>query len=132
MGKRRLKMSSSSSLEWSSSISDSELEEVKRKAQGDLDDFLAIESVGVLDVCLKPTSPKIDSVGTSLDSLLMPPPSPLAPRLAVQSREQDSKKEAQVPCSPGLGLKATVEEYLRSEDGEGGKETTEDSAESCS
>merc|ERR1719370_30286 len=127
--KRRLKISSSSSLEWSSSSSDSELEEVKRKAQGDLDDFLAIESVGVLDECLKTTSPKIDSVGTSLDSLLMPPPSPLAPRLAVQSREQDSKKEAQVPCSPGLGLKATVEEYLRPEVGDGGEETTEDMAE---
>merc|ERR1719153_589484 len=36
--KRRLKMSSSSALEWSSSSSDSELEEVKRKSQTDIDD----------------------------------------------------------------------------------------------
>merc|ERR1719370_1677372 len=127
--KRRLKISSSSSLEWSSSSSDSELEEVKSKAQGDLDNILAAETVGVLDECFKTASPNIDSVGPSLDSLLMPPPSPLAPRPMMQSQEQNSKKEGHVPCSPGLGLKATVEEYLRPEVGDGGKETTEDSAE---
>merc|ERR1719209_501212 len=126
--KRRLKMSSSSSLEWSSSSSDSELEEVKRKAQGDLDDFLAAETGGMLDECLNTTSPKTDSVGPSLDSLLMPPPSPLAPRHVVQSQEQHSKKDGHNPCIPGLGLKATVEEYLRPEVGESGKETTEDFA----
>merc|ERR1712083_1284716 len=72
--------------------------------------------------------PKTDSVGPSLDSLLMPPPSPLTPRPMVQSQGQYSKKEGHIPFSPCMGLKATVEEYLRPEVRESGKETTEDFA----
>merc|ERR1719431_1188489 len=122
----RHKISSSSSVEWSSSGSDSELEEVKRKAEGDLENFLAAETMGMLDECLKTTSPKFDSTGPSLDRLLMPPPSPVTPRPVEPSQEEPSKRESRIPCSPGLGLKATVEEYLRPEVGELEKATTED------
>ena len=59
----------------------------------------------------------------------MPPPSPQIPRPVSQSKEQATQKERQIPFSPGLGLKATVEEYLRPEVGELEKEITEDSAE---
>merc|ERR1719158_266643 len=127
----RMKISSSSSVEWSSSGSDSEIEEVKSKAQGDLDNYLAAETMGVLEDCLQiqTTSPKLDSPELSLDSLLMPPSSPQIPRPLSQSKGLSTQKERQIPCSPGLGLKATVEEYLRPEVGELEKEITEDSAE---
>ena len=59
----------------------------------------------------------------------MPPPSPHIPRPMSQSKGLASQKERQIPFSPGLGLKATVEEYLRPEVGEFEKEITEDSAE---
>ena len=58
----RMKISSSSSVEWSSSGSDSEIEEVKSKVQGDLENYLAAETMGMLDDCLQiqTTSPKLD------------------------------------------------------------------------
>ena len=58
----RMKISSSSSLEWSSSASDSEVEEVKRKAQGNLNNYLAAETMGMLEDCftIQTTSPKLD------------------------------------------------------------------------
>ena len=58
----RMKISSSSSGEWSSSGSDSEIEEVKSKAQGDLDNYLAAETMGMIEDCLQiqTTSPKLD------------------------------------------------------------------------
>ena len=59
----------------------------------------------------------------------MPPPSPQIPRPVSQSKGLATQKERQIPFSPGLGLKATVEEYLRPEVGELEKETTEDFAE---
>ena len=62
--KVRMKMSLSSSVEWSSSGSDSEIEEVKMKVQGDLDNYLAAETMGMgmLEDCLEiqTTSPKLD------------------------------------------------------------------------
>merc|ERR1719206_1002427 len=78
---------------------------------------------------IQTTSPKLDSPELSLDSLLMPPPSPQIPRPVSQLKGQVTQKERQIPFSPGLGLKATVEEYLRPEVGELEKEVTEDSAE---
>ena len=59
----------------------------------------------------------------------MPPPSPQISRPVSQSKGQATQKERQIPFSPGLGLKATVEEYLRPEAGELEIEVTEDSAE---
>ena len=49
-------------MEWSSSVSDSEIEEVKRKAQGDLDHYLAAETMGMLEdgLEIQTTSPKLD------------------------------------------------------------------------
>ena len=57
-----MKISSSSSVEWSSSGSDSEIDEVKSKVQGDLENYLAAETMGMLDDCLQiqTTSPKLD------------------------------------------------------------------------
>ena len=57
----RMKISSSSSVEWSSSGSDSEIDEVKSKVQGDLENYLAAETMGMLDDCLQiqTTSPKL-------------------------------------------------------------------------
>merc|ERR1719233_1560127 len=47
----------------------------------------------------------------------------------LQSRGEPSKRERRIPCSPGLGLKATIEEYLRPEVDVLEKAATEDLAE---
>merc|ERR1712142_1308957 len=94
------------------SSSDSEIEHVKTSAQEALDEFLEAETIRLIDECLKTPSPKIGSSGLSMDSILMPPPSPQA--LKPANRVNTPKKVRCTPCSPGLGLMNTVDEYLRS------------------
>merc|ERR1719158_889083 len=116
MKKSRLRTPSCSSsvdtFSWSSSSSDSEVEQVRTSAQEALDEFLEAETIGLIDECLKTPSPKIGSSGLSMDSILMPPPSPQA--LKPANRVNTPKKVRCTPCSPGLGLMNTVDEYLRS------------------
>merc|ERR1719158_422827 len=104
--------SSVDSFSWSSSSSDSEFEQVKTRAQEALDEFLEAETIGIIDECLKTPSPKTGSSGLPLDSILMPPPSPRT--LKPANRVNTPKKVRCTPCSPGLGLMNTVDEYLRS------------------
>jgi len=117
-GSRRLSVSSSvgSSIRWSSSSSGSEADEVKCKALEDLDNFLQGEAT-VTDIaeCLDSASSELSRDGLSLDSLLMPPPSPHVVRIRPQTQ-----------CSPGLGLKNSVAEYMKPADGEAVAETTPD------
>jgi len=116
-GSRRLSVSSSvgSSIRWSSSSSGSEADEMKCKALEDLDNFLNGEAT-VTDIaeCLDSATAELcREKSSSLDSLLMPPPSPHVVR--IRSHAQ---------CSPGLGLKDSVEEYMKPADGEVVVETT--------
>lgn len=111
------KMSSTSSVDSldsssSSSSSGSDVEEGKCKEVEDLQKFLQAETMGMIEECLDTGHEKLDSgVGLSLDSLLMPPPS--SPAVRIGSPMVSSRVDGVTPCSPGMGLKDTVEEYLR-------------------
>merc|ERR1719369_1019340 len=130
----RMKGSSSKSMSssagtsnlWSSSSSGSEADDdIKCKALDDLDSFLQGEAT-VTDIaeCLDSAS-ELCSEGLSLDSLLMPPPSPHGVR--IRSQGQGSDRVGNIaPCSPGLGLKNSVEEYMKPIDGEAGTDTIHD------
>jgi len=107
------KMSSVDSLDSSSSSSSSgsDVEEGKCKDVEDLQKFLQAETMGMIEECLETGHEKLDSgVGLSLDSLLMPPPS--SPPVRIGSPLVLSRVNGVTPCSPGMGLKDTVEEYM--------------------
>jgi len=110
----KLSSSSADSLDSSrsSSSSGSDVEEGKDKEVEDLQKFLQAETMGMIEECLETGHEKFDSgVGISLDSLLMPPPSSPAARMG--SPVVSSRVDGVTPCSPGMGLKDTVEDYLR-------------------
>jgi len=68
--------------------------------------FIQEETLNVIGECLSPTGAVLDLNSPSqarLDSLLMPPPTSTPARARLINT---------LPCSPGLGLKDTVEEYL--------------------
>merc|ERR550519_917440 len=116
------KESSPSNSDSAASGSDTDTE----KEMEETNKFIQEETLNVIGECLAPTGAKLDlnaSQATSarLDSLLMPPPTstPSRSRMATSP----------VPCSPGLGLKETVEEYLAATVKEGGEGEGEDKKE---
>jgi len=63
--------------------------------------FIQEETLNLIGECINTKLPS----QAKLDSLLMPPPS-------TPARGSQRQSVTPVPCSPGLGLKETVEEYL--------------------
>jgi len=100
-----LKSSSSSSCS-----SSSDVEEGKCKEVEDMQKFLQAETLGMIGGCLEKSPDKVLSP-VSLDSLLMPPP--CSPAAGNGSAAVSVGHGKVTPCSPGLGLKETVEEYMR-------------------
>ena len=90
-------LSSGATTSGSDTDSEKELEDTQK--------FIQEETLSVIDECLNTGSSRVDlnSSQARLDSLLMPPPT-LTPTRA--------NPRASAPCSPGLGLKETVEEYM--------------------
>jgi len=73
----------------------------------DTQKFIQEETLNVIGECLNTNSGSNVNFNASqakLDSILMPPPN-LTPN-------RNTPRPPSVPCSPGLGLKETVEEYL--------------------
>ena len=93
-----------------------------------IDKFIQAETQGVIEQCLDGETKVVENLEerrevktlsqVGMDSLLMPPP------------EFAAKRVSALPCSPGLGLKDTVEEYLAPThshtDKESQKEATEE------
>merc|ERR1719186_1767250 len=94
----------------SSCSSSSDVEEGKCKEVEDMQKFLQAETLGMIGDCLEKSPDKVPSP-VSLDSLLMPPPYSPAARNGSPAVSDGHGKVT--PCSPGLGLKETVEEYMR-------------------
>ena len=76
----------------------------------DTQKFIQEETLNVIGECLNTSSSganvNLNASQAKLDSILMPPPT-LTP-----NRNNPRPSSAPVPCSPGLGLKETVEEYM--------------------
>merc|ERR1712142_561587 len=104
-GKRNRKKSVSSfnSLSSGNSSYDEENDEFAK-----LENFIQTETIGETIENCDPHSIKRCS---ELDSILMPPPSSPFTRRAIP--HFINKSANVMPCSPGLGLKSTVEDYLK-------------------
>ena len=75
----------------------------------DTQKFIQEETLNIIGECITGSGSQnldLDASQAKLDSILMPPPS-LTP-----NRNQQRTSVTPVPCSPGLGLKETVEEYM--------------------
>merc|ERR1711915_118635 len=103
-GKRMRKKSVSSfnSLSSENSSHEEESDELMK-----VEKFIQTETLGETIENFDPDSIKRCS---ELDSILMPPPS------SPLTRRSNNKATNVMPCSPGLGLKSTVEDYLMPSD----------------